>query len=268
MSRLTVDALVLNRNLRNVTDKLVEDLLTLNTFANVGVIDSGSQNSEVSKYTLVKSETIDAKNFGLRINRGFNLGINWWLNQKNTSDFLLLLPNDTEISEFNWHDLSNVLPLDLNVGAIVPLSIDSPYQKIVHKSRVGIGWNFNEGPICLNKKFIELMDSCGTQVFDSSNFRGYLSFIELAVKIYGNSFVMLATNLISYQENESHLLKHYDLIKTEKKLLNEELLIKEGSVWLSKKYGFLDSWAFENMARLLFEDYLNTISDYHHLVLR
>jgi hypothetical protein len=268
MSKFSVDALVLNRNLISVTDELIQTLQNFNVFRRLGVIDSGSQKEQISKYTVVRSGTLDAENFGLRINRGFNLGIRWWLNQEETSDFLLLLPNDTEVKRFDWENLCAVLPQRLEIGAIIPLAQESPYLQIIDASGIGLGWSFNEGPIFLSKKFLRFVDNCGTEVFDSDNFRGFMSFVELAIRIYANNFCMVATSHMSYIENESHLLDHAELIRTEEKLLNEELLVKEGCTWLNKKYAIKDVWAFENIARLLFQDYIGSIGDMRRFALK
>jgi glycosyltransferase involved in cell wall biosynthesis len=268
MIRPTIDAIVLNRNLMCVTDNLIADLNRRDCFGFVGVVDAGSRDEEVSKYTVVKANSPEVKVFGLRVNRGYNLAINWWLNQSTNSQYLLLLPNDTEINCLDLELLWESLPERIKVAAIVPLSVTDPYNAILPSQGVGLGWNFNEGPIVLSREFIEFMVSCGCEVFDSKNFRSYLSFVEIALKAYANDYALVATRHISFIENESHLEKHYDLIATEESSKNAELLIAEGRAWLGRKYGIIDGMAFENLVRLSFEDFLFSNPQVKHLEIR
>lgn len=271
MNKSSLDILVLNRNLRDVTDSLVSTLEIQSGVNSVGVIDAGSTSDQVSKHTVVQDFSVEAMSFGLRLNRGFNLGISWWAHQTNGSNFLLLLPNDAELETFdalNLFDSISNLSNRIDVAAVIPLSQDSPYRHILPKDRVGLGWSFNEGPVLLSRKFIEFMLRCGADVFDSDNFRGYLSFVELALKVYANNFALLATDFLSFRENESHLQNHYDLIITEQAQENARLLLMEGSAWLAKKYGVLDGISFENIVRLVFESVMERHPELKHLRLR
>lgn len=251
-----LDVLILNRNLKAVTDNLYN---TLNGYACInliGVIDSGSRPEEVSSNTVVRDSSIDAVLHGLRINRGFNLGISWWRNQMTDSRFLLLLPNDTELIEFDIANLIQGLEKFRNIAAVLPLSQNNPYLEILPKSRLGLVWSINEGPILLSRKYIDFQSMCGASIFDDSNFRGYLSFIELAIKAYASNFGILATDFVSFRENETHLLTRHQLIGTEPLEENARLLLDEGKIWLARKYGLSDGRSFELIARLLFEEYL------------
>jgi len=271
MGSINIDVLILNRNLKEVTENLTSDLSLKVGVRSVGVIDAGSKSNQISSHTVVRDCSHEATSFGLRINRGFNLGINWWFHQREKADFLLLLPNDSEVESFKTVSLFNSiieLEKNLTVGAILPLPHDSPYRHILPQSRIGLGWNFNEGPIILSRNFLEFMLQTGSEVFDSANFRGYLSFVELAMKIYANDFAFLATDHISFRENKSHLLNHFDLIITEKAKENARLFVTEGSAWLGKKYGIYEGISFENIVRLMFESYLNRRENLRHLKLR
>jgi hypothetical protein len=256
MDNFSIDALVINRNLKSVTDSLVGELESSQFFQTVGVVDGASREEEISNHTVVRSDALAVQAFGLRINRGYNLAISWWINQSNHADYLLLLPNDTVIVEMNISELIASLDRKFPVAAIVPLPADSPYKQILPKGRLGIGWHFNEGPIILSKKFILHQKKCGREVFDSDNFRGYLSFIDLALRIYANNFCMIGTDLISFNENESHLQNHHDLIVTEEVSRNASLLLKEGRAWLARKHGLIDGISLENLVRLSFEEFI------------
>ena len=252
-----IDVLILNRNLKSITDNLVQSVLKFENIGLCGVIDSGSRIDEVSSHTVVQSNSKDATEHGLRPSRGFNLGIDWWLNSNSTSDWLMLLPNDSEISKF---DLERTLQINKrvpNLAAIVPVSSTSHYAKNLGSDRFEIAWHFDEGPIILSRYFLESLVSKGTEIFDPSNFRGYLSFIELSTKIYASNKCMVATDLISFKENKAHTIKKFELIGTEPYSENIELMLKEGKVWLQKKYGFDNRKSLELISRLLFEEFLS-----------
>jgi hypothetical protein len=250
-----IDVLILNRNLKQVTDNLVATLKSDPRVDFVGVIDAGSRQEEISNFTVVRDDSIEVEQHGLRLNRGFNLGVSWWQSQERTSNYLLLLPNDTEIINFELDSLVSGLAKISQLAAALPLMRNSPYTQILPKERVGIVWSVNEGPIILTKTFVEHQFRCGVSVFDNQNFRGYLSFTDLAVKIYANNFCIVASDLISFKENETYLQSQYQLIGTEPVEENSRLLLNEGKVWLAKKYGLHEGRSLELIARLLFEEF-------------
>jgi hypothetical protein len=251
-----LDVLILNRNLVSVTDKLVDSVMKYENVALCGVIDSGSREGEISTHTVVKANSIDATEHGLRPNRGFNLGIDWWLNSDSTSDWLMLLPNDSEILNFDVESALQINKRIPNLAAIVPVSPNNHYSKNFGKNRFEIAWHFDEGPIILSRYFLKSLVSKGTEIFDPNNFRGYLSFIELSTKIYASNRCMVATDLVSFKENKNHTIQKFELIGTEAYSENIELMLNEGKVWLQKKYGFEDRKSLELISRLLFEEFL------------
>jgi hypothetical protein len=76
---MTVDVIILNRNLKAVTEQLVTHLAKLDGIGGVYVADSGSTDTEVSSHTIARDDSEFARVNGLRINRGFNLGLLEWL---------------------------------------------------------------------------------------------------------------------------------------------------------------------------------------------
>ena len=252
----TIDVLILNRNLRSITDDLVRSMIIHDKNALVGVIDAGSRKEERSDFTVVSDESKFAAEHGLRINRGYNLGIKWWLTQTTSSDWLLLLPNDSEVVAWDSHILLRQLENLPNAVVVIPIAPTNPYIPLLGPLRLGLGWNFHEGPILLKRNYLENRTENQGQVFDEDNFRSYLSFIELSFQVYGDNKSVLATDLVSFVENESHLLSNSALIQTESYTENLELLVTEGEAWLRKKYGWEDRWPLEMAARALFERYL------------
>jgi len=251
-----IDILILNRNMKTVTDQLVSNLKKLKNVGFCGVIDSGSKESEVSEFTFIRNNSNDVLKHGLRPNRGFHLGLLNWLAREPDSEWVLLLPNDSEVVNWDFDRFLSIIEKNQSVVAAVPIAPGNPYSEMLPKERVAIGWNFHEGPLLLKKQFVaERLKNQG-YVLDPSNFRGYLSFIELSLQIYSNNLSIVATDLVSFRENQSHILHNYQLIGTEPWEKNLEMLVNEGEKWLAEKHGVMDRWSFEMIARLVFEEFI------------
>lgn len=250
-----IDVLVLNRNLRAVTDSLVNHIAKQKNVDGCFVVDSGSRQEEISEHTVVGDTSHSAFVYGLRLNRGFNLGISWWLENRDSAGYLLLLPNDSELVTWDIEKLIHKISGSQEIGAVIPLPPSDPYLGLLGESGVGIGWNFQEGPILFTNKFLKDRLALGP-VFDPKNFRGYLSFIDLACQMYSSNISILATDLIQFSENTSILINEFQLMGTEPLEVNLALLVSEGETWLAEKFGTKERWAIELIARLLFEEFL------------
>lgn len=252
---INIDVLVLNRNLKAVTDTLVSHMANQKNVSGCFVIDSGSREEEKSEHTVVGDNSHAAYVHGLRPNRGFNLGVSWWLENRDAADYLLLLPNDSELVKWDIERLIAEIGDYAGFGAVIPLPPNDPYLGLLGGERVGIGWNFHEGPILFTRNFLEARSAVGP-VFDPENFRGYLSFIDMACQMYSSNVGILATDLIQFSENTSILINEFQLMGTEPLEENLALLVSEGENWLAKKYGTKERWTIELIARLLFEEFL------------
>ncbi len=251
-----VDVLILNRNMQKVTDNLVEQIKDYPEVERCLVVDAGSRESEVSSYTFIRDSSEKTIQVGLRPNKGFQLGLQEWIKLDNPKDWVLLLPNDSEIVQWNIKKLLDELAFSKEIVAVVPIAPANPYKSMLPESRIAFGWNFHEGPLLLRREFVEHRLNNQGYILDPDNFRGYLSFIELALQIFAANKGLVATDLISFNENQSHLLQNHHLIGTEPIAQNIELLITEGEKWLARKYGLEDRWSFEMLARLAFEEFL------------
>ena len=235
-----VDVLILNRNRKLLTDKLCLHLESLELVNSVNVIDSGSRDEEKSEWTVIGDDSVEVRSKGLRPNRGFNLGIDWWLKRENKADWVLLCPNDTIFTSWNL-DFFQKWTANQKISAIVPLSNSSPYTAMLGKRPFGLVWHINEGPIFISKTFIELIVELQNNLFDSTNFRGYMSFLDLAFRSYAGNKGILVTTSVLYEEDVSIIKEQYNIIGTEEQQKNFELMIIEGEKWLSEKYGVQDA---------------------------
>jgi hypothetical protein len=252
---MTVDVIILNRNLKAVTDQLVTHLAKLDGIGGVYVADSGSTDTEVSSHTIARDDSEFARVNGLRINRGFNLGLLEWLKLQKHSEWVLLLPNDAELVSANLNDLLELAEGTSDIAAIIPITDDNPYSSLIQESGASLVWNIHEGPIMLRRNFVVDSFDLAGQVFDSSNFRSYASFLDLSFKIYASDRCIIATNLVRFRENKLHQLTKHTLIGTEPQDESLALLLAEGKKWMASKYGFTDRRNLELATRLLFEEF-------------
>ena len=58
-----------------------------------------------------------------------------------------------------------------------------------------------------------------------------------------------------FSENESYLLEHSDLIKTEPFDDNLKLYIQEGNIWMKKKFGFNNHWTMQVYVKSFYEQF-------------
>jgi hypothetical protein len=118
---MTVDVIILNRNLKAVTDQLATHLAKLDGIGGVYVVDSGSTDTEVSSHTIARDDSEFARVNGLRINRGFNLGLLDWLKLQKHGEWVLLLPNDAELVSAKFNDLLELAEGTCEIAAIIPI---------------------------------------------------------------------------------------------------------------------------------------------------
>jgi hypothetical protein len=139
---------------------------------------------------------------------------------------------------------------------------DNPYLSLI-KNRFGLVWNIIEGPILLRYNLVaQYKKGNKYSLFDNTNFRGYLSFKELALRIYAANFAVGICPHFLVEENETLLLNFFELMKTEDFSTNKRLLISEGQKWLFDKYGITNRWAFETIVRLLYEEFFHVNPEY------
>ena len=252
---MAVDAIILNRNLREVTDRLAESLEVFEGMNSVHVVDAGSKDSEISQRTFVQDASSEARRNGLRLNRGFNLGLSAWVESSPTSEWVFLLPNDSIVTSADFVELEEVLSRVQEVVAVIPVSESNSYEPLIGSDRLALAWNFHEGPILLRRDYVANRIKSGYSVFDGENFRGFASFLELSFQIYLSNFAAAVTNFVTLQEDNKYLLTLHELIGTEPYSENLKLLFGEGRDWLQKKYGASDRRALELASRLLFEEF-------------
>jgi len=246
-------AIILNRNLGEVCDNLRKKLLDKGIM-DVIVVDSSTDELLQSKFVSIGAIDHEAKTNGYRINRGFNLGLNFALDNFDF-DWIFCFPVDSEIIKFDLKSFDLISKRFPKIKAYALPEQNDPYLPLI-KNQIGLVWNIPEGPILLNYELVSKYRTFNNvSLFSDENFRSYLSFKELAFRIYSANFALGIYDGFIVTENEELLLTYAELMKTENFSLNKRLLLSEGEEWLFKKYGVFDRWAFENAIRLLYEEF-------------
>ena len=258
-------AIIINRNMGDVCDELRKKLLSKGV-SDVIVVDSSTDPFLQSKFMTIGALDQNALKQGYRINRGFNLGLSYAL-ENYDFDWIFCVPVDTEITELNLNAFDVDSKSFPKIVAYTLPEKNNPYLPLIN-NKIGLLWNILEGPILLRHDFISRYKIGKTVLlFDEENFRSYLSYKELAFRIYSANFAIGIYNGFIVAEKEELLLTYSELMKTESFSLNKQLLISEGQEWLFKKYGIFDRWSFETIIRLLYEEFLKVNPQYTRLQL-
>lgn len=247
-------AIVLNRNLGKICDELRSELLRKGV-SEVIIVDSSTDKMLQSKFVTIGATDKNALEFGYRINRGFNLGLNYAL-ENCDFDWVFCIPVDTEILELDLKAFEIDSRQFPKIMAYTLPEKNDPYLPLI-KNNIGLVWNILEGPILLKQELVSRYKNAdNVSLFDDENFRAFLSYKEIAFRIYSANFAVGIYNKFLVAEREELLLTYSELMRTESYSLNKQLLIIEGKKWLFQKYGISDRWAFENVIRLLYDEFL------------
>jgi hypothetical protein len=258
-------AIILNRNLGKECDALRQALLNKGV-SDVIIVDSSIDPSLQSQFVTIGPVDNSAIEHGYRINRGFNLGLNWAIDN-HTFDWIFCLPVDTQIIEMDLGSFELDSEQYPKIVAYTLPECNNPYLPLI-RNRIGLVWNVLEGPILLNYKLVsKYKTEKSVLLFDENNFRAFLSYKELAFRVYSANFAVGIYNKFLVAEREELLLTYSELMRTESFAVNKQLLISEGAEWLFKKYGIFDRWAFETIIRLLHDEFLTCNPKYSEIEL-
>lgn len=266
-----VATLILNRNLQEATDNLVEHLQKFdNDLTDIFVIEAGSDTDRLSGYCTWHANWPEAIQHGLRYSRGMNYGLSqmWKDNVFNKYDAFFLLTNDTEFGETQTlAPLMRILDQISSIGILSPCSKSWGEKLLLENQTTKFFWFIHNTAYLLRRKFIEAIcnvDQPGYMnfLFDGTNFRGYGSESELVAKAYANNWAAAITRDVWTEENESHLLNHAEIIKTESFNENMRLYIEEGQNWMKKKYGFNSRWSMQQYVKSFYDRFFEFHPEY------
>jgi len=267
-----VATLVLNRNLPGPTESLVEHLQKYDgDMTDIFVIEAGSDHHKRSKYFTWHADWDEAMNMGLRYSRGMNFGLSqlWKEKKFQNYDAFFLLTNDTEFFDVSTVSvLMNILEKHSRIGILSPCSNRWGEKLLLKEQPTMYFWFIHNNAYFLRREFIESI--CNEEkpdymnfLFDGNNFRGYGSESELIAKAYANDWAAAITREVWAEENESHLLNHSDIIKTENYNDNLRLYIEEGRKWMKHKYGFNSRWSMQQYVKSFYDRFFEFHPEYN-----
>lgn len=258
----SVATIILNRNLPEVTDRLYEHLVKHDgDTTEVFVVEAGSDDDRLSRYTTWHANWTEARMHGLRYSRGMNYGLSqlWKEDRFKQYNAFFLLTNDTELEDRpTLARLMGILNQHPQVGILSPCSARWGERLLLKEQPTKYFWFIHNNAYLLRRTFMEVIldqeqvDHMGF-LFDGTNFRGYGSENELIAKAYANDWAAAITREVSAAENESHLLNKSDLIKTEGYEENLRLYVEEGRRWMRRKYGFNSRWAMQQYVKSFYD---------------
>ena len=189
----------------------------------------------------------------------FGLSQLWKEGKFNQYEAFFLLTNDTELRERpTLTPLMAVLDQHPRVGILSPCSDRWGERLLLKEKTTKYFWFIHNNAYLLRRAFIESIFNMNQVnamgfLFDGSNFRGYLSESEVIAKAYANDWAAAITAEVWAGENESHLLKQADLIKTEGYEENLRLYVEEGRSWMRNKYGFNSRWSMQQYVKNFYD---------------
>jgi hypothetical protein len=268
-----VATIILNRNLPEITDRLCEHLRAHDQAeTDIYVVEAGSEASCLSANTTWYADWPDAVAYGLRYSRGMNFGLSqlWKAGTFSQYDAFLLLTNDTEFEAAkSVEPLLAILDLHPRVGILAPCSERWGERLLLEKQDTKYFWFIHNNAYLMRREFIESI--CDTEephemnfLFDGTNFRGYGTEHEIIAKAYANDWAAAITSAVWASENESHLIKKADLIKTEAYEHNIQLYVEEGRKWMKRKYGFNSHWSMQQYVKTFYDRFFEFHPEYQN----
>ena len=259
---MRIATIVLNRNLPKVTNTLCENLLASGVEkSDLFVLESGSEESNISKFcTWYIRDSKTLKN-GLRYNRGMNQAlINLYQSPSwENYEAFLLLTNDTEfLSQEPILNFEKVLERHPRVAIVSPCAKSWGEANFIDDNGEKYFWSIGTTAMLVRREFIELVGNLSGLsntdfFFDGNNYRGYLSDIEIVAKAYLNDWAVAITKAVYAEENDHYLLNFSEIIKTDNYAENLKLYVEEGLFWAKNKYGFQSKWDFVKYSKLNYD---------------
>jgi hypothetical protein len=266
-----IATIVLNRNLKEVTDTLCERLERVEgDLTDLYVVEAGSDPNQLSRFCTWHADWPEACSHGLRYPRGMNYGLSRLLQEGRFEgyDAFFLLTNDTEFGDAPvLAPLLQVLSEHPRVGLLSPCSRRWGERLLLQECDTRYFWYIHNTAYLLRRQFIDSIRETEAPdhmnfLFDGSNFRGYGADSELIAKGYANDWASAITTRVWAEENESHLLSKADLIRTETYHENIRLYLEEGRSWMRRKYGFNSRWSLLRYVKSFYDQFFEFHPEY------
>lgn len=272
MAQASVATLILNRNLPQVTDKLVEHLKKWNGgLTDIYVIESGSDKDKLSKYCTFWANWPEALENGLRWARGFNYGLLELEKTGKKYDYYFLVMGDSVFAdEPTLANMLEIMHMYPKIGILSPLSPHWSEAKILSpQNPLKCFWLFPHVSWLFKGTLLEKLRPAEPTImnylYDGDNFRGYYDDVEVILRAYQNNFGAAITSKASFLEDEDITLQNATVMKTDGQALSRQRMYEEGLVWMKQKYGFKDKGPFKEWAFNEYSNFMKRNPDYQNL---
>tara|TARA_Y100001963_G_scaffold160229_1_gene269247 strand:+ start:3794 stop:4624 length:831 start_codon:yes stop_codon:yes gene_type:complete len=266
--------LLLQRNLPEVTEKFAETLLKYNAdVTDLYVIESGSDDNNLTKFNTFHANWEDAKKNGLRTGRGFNYGLKTLLEKNLDYDFIMMATGDTQLpeepsveimlEEMEVHKKMGILaPVTWNWNTRISSFRDKQITKAMGIQLPHICWLFRKE--CIEDITKGTSPSIYDEfLYDGTNFRCYGADTEIMMKAYRSDWFFGVTSKTTHKEDYDLTDQNYKKMKTDSHNMHRKLMWEEGKEWMLKKFGCATKNEFNS---LLWNEYLKFFSRNSDLV--
>ena len=150
-------AIILNRNLPKVTDKLYEKLKRKNNDLDIFVVEAGSDKKRLSKYCTWHANWKAVRDNGLRYSRGMNFALSNLEKENKLENYkaFILLTNDTEFKDYKiTAKINKILLKHDRIGILSPCSKDWGEYKLLKRKNIKYFWFIHNNAYIITKNFI------------------------------------------------------------------------------------------------------------------
>ena len=156
MKKKEVATIILNRNLKSVTDKLYKKILKYNkNHTDVYIVDSGSDKKKKSVFTTWSADWKSARKNGLRFSRGMNFGLSNLYKENKFKDYnyFLLLTNDSEVESKNFlKNLISIMKRFKSIAILSPCSKKWGEKFLLKKNKLKFFWYIHNNALLIRKE--------------------------------------------------------------------------------------------------------------------
>ena len=266
-----IATLILNRNLPDVTDRLVDHFQRWDgDLTDVYVIESGSEPAKRSRHASFIADWEEAVRDGLRFPRGFNFGL-LELEKRAVYDHYFLVCQDSLFSPApTLSPMLEEMERYPHLGILSPSSPDWGEASLVPPGSTRLFWFVNHIAWLYRRELILKIrneDAPGilNYLYDGSNFRGYDTDIEVIAKAYANDFAVGITSRAVFREDADLTDRRAADMGTDPQAINRPLMYEEGLRWIRRKYGFNSRWNVITYVKAFYNQFFESHPEYRSL---
>jgi len=256
-----VAIIILSRNLPDRVENLVREFREHDTDASdIYVIEAGTDRERLSPHYTTWASSDEVMQEGLRLPRGFNLGLLELLRtgRFHDYDFFFLVRATVGLEGPVISRLLTQMSAHPRVGILSPCGATWEERALIGPDDLRYVWHINHYAWLVRRELVELVmeredPSMINLLFDGTNFRGYGTDLELVTKGYINEYATALSTAAFLNEDPELLMSQADLIKTDPFGVNARIVFEEGFRWMRRKYGFRTRLQMQVYAEMWYE---------------